>query len=545
MQLTMRFRLMLLCLLGGFVGLALTVGWAFNTIAIDGNLYNRLIYSKDMTADVLPPPLYLIESYLDSLLLSRQTPVDQQQTRQELQRLRQEYQSRLHYWQQNHQLSPALSVLLLERSAASAEHFFAVLDQQWMPAIASQDPAAVTTDHVALQQAYQRHRQTIDAVVKQASLDYDQTRAEAGTTRHMSLLVLGAGFSLLFGLILMMSHWIQRSVFQTLGGEPALARKAAEQMATGDLSTRLPSHTKWKTTLFTAMQQMQGGLTDLVRHIQQQSQHIDMAADKLVQQASDLYQRVDNQNQASSSMSSAIEEMLSSIQEIHRIAEEAKQLATQARHEATSGSQRLEEACRASKGMLAAVDSSAGTLQVMAGRSQEIQQITEVISQVAAQTNLLALNAAIEAARAGEKGRGFAVVADEVRLLAERTARATIEIDEKLKSMVDVSQASVSSVHDAQGLGLTGFKQTSLAHESLHLLEQEAQALLERVCAVSDALGEQQIVSQELGNNLYQLVGWAQENATTAEVTRQEAELLSRKAGELQSATERFTLANT
>ena len=129
--------------------------------------------------------------------------------------------------------------------------------------------------------------------------------------------------------------------------------------------------------------------------VKQQSQHIDMAADKLVQQASDLYQRVDNQNHASSSMSSAIEEMLSSIQEIHRIAEEAKQLATQARHEATSGSQRLEEACRASKGMLAAVDSSAGTLQVMAGRSQEIQQITEVISQVAAQTNLLALNAAI------------------------------------------------------------------------------------------------------------------------------------------------------
>ena len=206
MQLKMRFRLMLLCLLGGFVGLALTVGWAFNTIAIDGNLYNRLIYSKDMTADVLPPPLYLIESYLDSLLLSRQTPVDQQQTRQELQRLRQEYQSRLHYWQQNHQLSPALSVLLLERSAASAEHFFAVLDQQWMPAIASQDPGAVTTDHVALQQAYQRHRQTIDAVVKQASLDYDQTRAEAGTTRHMSLLVLGAGFSLLFGLILILMN---------------------------------------------------------------------------------------------------------------------------------------------------------------------------------------------------------------------------------------------------------------------------------------------------------------------------------------------------
>lgn len=93
---------------------------------------------------------------------------------------------------------------------------------------------------------------------------------------------------------------------------------------------------------------------------------------------------------------------------------------------------------------------NANELEKVIGRisehSQDIGEITTIITNVAKQTNLLALNASIEASRAGEHGASFAVVAEEIRKLASEISISTEKIRNQISDMQNQSEEAVRFV---------------------------------------------------------------------------------------------------
>jgi len=164
-------------------------------------------------------------------------------------------------------------------------------------------------------------------------------------------------------------------------------------------------------------------------------------AQSIVNEAGSMGGRIDK---SSSGTIDVAEAAISTSESITFVAAAAEELASSV-NEIT---RQVSYASETSQKAMSGVRAIENDISVLANEAQNIGEVIQLISDIAAKTNLLALNATVEAARAGDAGKGFAVVAAEVKNLADQTSKATDRISGQISNIQDATEGVVSKSRD-------------------------------------------------------------------------------------------------
>ncbi|HEY3308164.1 MAG TPA: methyl-accepting chemotaxis protein [Desulfuromonadaceae bacterium] len=273
----------------------------------------------------------------------------------------------------------------------------------------------------------------------------DQEKAIASVNKmvksSISLLIaisIGAAIiGVMFGI------WVFRSVSKPLGQ----LIQISENVADGNLQVGAMQNSNDEFgQVQTSMEKMVVNLRDMVGKISDSTTTVATSAEELSATAAQLEGNSGSQTQQIEQSVTAMTQMTQTIQDVTTNAGNTADSAGRMKQIALDGRGALDATSQELLVFAEVVKKSVERVEALGVKSESINEIVDIIKDIADQTNLLALNASIEAARAGDMGRGFAVVADSVRQLAHRSTESANDIAATVQSMQSEVQASVSSM---------------------------------------------------------------------------------------------------
>ncbi|AAR34750.1 methyl-accepting chemotaxis protein [Geobacter sulfurreducens] len=376
----------------------------------------------------------------------------------------------------------------------------------------------------------------VDDQLKIAKQEYDHSSGLYRASRTISLVAIIVG--------VLIAGTAGLLITRSITGPLAEGVEVANRLAAGDLTVEVRAGGRDETgQLMAAMGNMVTSLRHLIAEAISISHGIASASNQLHATSEQIATGSEEVASQVGAVATASEEMSSTSRDIAQNCTLAAESSRETSVTASNGSAVVQETNSGMVVIAERVKQTAGTVDALGRRSEQIGEIIGTIEDIADQTNLLALNAAIEAARAGEQGRGFAVVADEVRALAERTTKATKEISGMIKAIQNETKAAVQAMEEGVGEVEKGSVTSHKSGQALAEILDRINDVTMQINQIATAAEEQTATTGEITSNIQQISDVVQQTARGAEEVSAAAAQLAQQAHQLQNVVGNFRIA--
>ena len=393
----------------------------------------------------------------------------------------------------------------------------------------------------------------IDKIVQRVEADAAEMAKEADAMARRGILItivcLVVGVVLAIGLGLVLTRLITRPLFKGV--------ELAKAMAAGDLTRTMDVDQEDEIgVLAKALNEMVANLRQMFGDISQGVIRVDESSVQLAAISNQMASGAGSTAARSGQVAAAAEQMSANQSSIAAAMEEASVNVNMVAAAAEEMSATINEIARNSANAQAITGEAVSHSQKASARvdelgraADEINKVTETITEISEQTNLLALNATIEAARAGEAGKGFAVVANEIKDLAKQTAEATLDIKTKIQGIQEATGVTVGEISEISTIiadidkivttiAATVEEQTATTREISQNVQQASQGIGE----VNENVTQSSTVSAEIAADIAKVNDSATEMSGAGNQVKDSAEALSGIAEQLKEMVAGFRI---